>query len=1608
MITVHHIRDPFKDQRETFSEVAQKQLVATLAPEWFDWGNASHICVRDGGVHKDAEAKVTDGSCYTFQLRPRFVSGGAVLGALASSGGIITGGILALGALKLLGKLLPPSRKPAQDSEESATYGFRGLQGVRKGEGSAAQVVYGEHRVEPTLIGRFIRTLPEPASTTLYLLYHISEGPLSKIGGRTTDGDSLTLEAGTFPTGIQINNQPAENYDGLEAWVRMGGLNQTAIPGFEDERHTFTVGQTLLEPAEIASFNDVSVPGVYTTGSGSITNWDDYGSVVSYTSGTDAEQFTYIVTFPAGLFEIDQGSGSYLPRSVEFQCRYIEVDGGGTPTGDYVVLPKEPPVTNDKSGPFSVAFTHDFLDPGSSLTFGDQNEYLTLGSGAWYNKSTSAGLTAQNPEDTEFTVLAWVRPTVSGDGNTLTFLTTDQTILDHIQTNTGFRFEVTEGSGSNPTLHFEGDSYLNADARYLEIVLGDGSTTNTYNANNATRYAFTQSLLDPESTGTGVQKFTQCVFTYKANVDDEGNGRLRIYYDATLAAEHVIPSTFRPIMDATADLSVGARNTGGSPAGNAAGGFDIQELLYYQRELSEFEILSKFNNYDPIEAQSGEGGLVAGWHFDGDGADFIGSNTLVSGSGGSFSGSTLGPVHAQPAGTIKKAKYKVEVQRITADETDSLKQSASEFDYIELTTFEEFQYPASALLALKIRATDQLNTTQPLVTAMVDQGVLCPVWDQADANIPSYTLQYSNNPAWVIADMLTNTRYGLGSHYNFRDLDVASFQDFADWCDEYVHDGRGQAGDDYSKDFIQLAYSSSQERILVAIAESDVPANWSSLKVYDPITGSPGTLFKVADLAGGGADAYDSSHDATGVVELVQITSASPNKVYSFDVSGYDNLPLSTPVTGASITAGSFYPVEKRMQFDGVFDEQDASAWDAVISVAQSARAIPVRIGARVSIFYDDVRAATAMVTMGNMEKGSFELTYGSGDSTNTVVAEFLDRDHNYERRTARYEDPDLQDPAKFETFRVENKQLRGITRRSQVERHIRRDVNAHRLLKRGASFTQFVDAITYRVGDRIRVAHDIPQWGESGRTLKDSATTTQIYLDREVALGGGSYEVTVRDSASGSIETVAVSSGAGTYSPNTPLAISALSFIPAEDDLYSLALAGEQVRDFAVVDMAMRGNLKTRVQCIEYDADVYTDDFGDLDDVTVDELPVQSASLIPGSPRMIVPESAIVSGPDGSAMPGIDVSWSYGDDVAVGGTVIWLEDPARGGGFRRVGQAGPADTRYRISGEWLQTARRYRIKLQPMSASGAARGLGRCPAVPVYLHARTGVPTGPTALTARVSGERAIYSWSGGQPDRARSVELRRGGWILGLPMGTASGSSDELRTDVWGAVADASSGAGMPPVRCRYRTGLGHYSTPADVTLTEQVPGNTVLLDRSEEDSSFTGTKTDLAVEAAPSSPELWPAEERGPKLKFTGSALTATYEFTVSGVASAVYVYSQLVVDAVQVHPDTYDKTGGSTYSDLNAHRRTFEGPVYPVDGELGNCTIQVELAHSQRASAGSDYRVYQDGLFYARAMAFRITVTRPSTDYDVRIRRVALRLSKQPSRRPDVVSAALYSR
>lgn len=138
----------------------------------------------------------------------------------------------------------------------------------------------------------------------------------------------------------------------------------------------------------------------------------------------------------------------------------------------------------------------------------------------------------------------------------------------------------------------------------------------------------------------------------------------------------------------------------------------------------------------------------------------------------------------------------VSVQRLTGDPTTT--SVSDDFYYKAIVGYidSSFRYPNTALLGLKIGA--ESFTRVPSIGAEL-MGVKIKVPTNYNPFTRTYEgiwngtfkTEWSNNPAWIFYDLLTNSRYGAGQFISEAQVDRYSLYSIAQYCDELVPDGKG-------------------------------------------------------------------------------------------------------------------------------------------------------------------------------------------------------------------------------------------------------------------------------------------------------------------------------------------------------------------------------------------------------------------------------------------------------------------------------------------------------------------------------------------------------------------------------------------------------------------------------------------------------------------------------------------------------------------------------------------------------------------------------------------------------------------------------------------------
>lgn len=145
---------------------------------------------------------------------------------------------------------------------------------------------------------------------------------------------------------------------------------------------------------------------------------------------------------------------------------------------------------------------------------------------------------------------------------------------------------------------------------------------------------------------------------------------------------------------------------------------------------------------------------------------------------------------------LGKAPYDIRVTRVTPDATRASVQNSFSWSHYGEIVEAKFGFDNSALVALTVKA-EQFGNSIP-ERAYDVKGLMIHVPSNYDPETRTYTGQWdgslkvawSDNPAWVLYDLLTNRRYGLGQSIPEAAVDRWSLYTIGVYCDQPVKSGR--------------------------------------------------------------------------------------------------------------------------------------------------------------------------------------------------------------------------------------------------------------------------------------------------------------------------------------------------------------------------------------------------------------------------------------------------------------------------------------------------------------------------------------------------------------------------------------------------------------------------------------------------------------------------------------------------------------------------------------------------------------------------------------------------------------------------------------------------
>ncbi len=208
----------------------------------------------------------------------------------------------------------------------------------------------------------------------------------------------------------------------------------------------------------------------------------------------------------------------------------------------------------------------------------------------------------------------------------------------------------------------------------------------------------------------------------------------------------------------------------------------------------------------------------------------------------------------------------ISVERVTADAADATK-LRDEFFFQSFTEIIDEQRPYPDIAHAALRFDSQQFSSVPSRMYKV-RGVKIKIPHNGTVEAATGRITYTgtfngtlttakvwcSDPAWILFDLLTNVRYGLGDHITEAQLDKYAFYSASVYCSALVDDGAGGQEPRFSCNTILQARQDAYEVVnsLTSIMRSISYWNAGSLTISQDRPTDPSYLFNLSNISSGG------------------------------------------------------------------------------------------------------------------------------------------------------------------------------------------------------------------------------------------------------------------------------------------------------------------------------------------------------------------------------------------------------------------------------------------------------------------------------------------------------------------------------------------------------------------------------------------------------------------------------------------------------------------------------------------------------------------------------------------------------------------------------------
>ncbi|MDQ6989190.1 MAG: hypothetical protein Q9M19_04845 [Mariprofundaceae bacterium] len=289
---------------------------------------------------------------------------------------------------------------------------------------------------------------------------------------------------------------------------------------------------------------------------------------------------------------------------------------------------------------------------------------------------------------------------------------------------------------------------------------------------------------------------------------------------------------------------------------------------------------------------------------------------------------------------------------------------------------------------------------------------------------------------------------------------------------------------------------------------------------------------------------------------------------------------------------------ERRFEQDRVVDNQ-RKVWDILAEMANTFQGALINAGSVYQVKVDrPVQRSNILTSSTTVAEGGLSSFKGGflslGQQFNALNLQYADRLEQFQLVTLPVEDQQAVSSTQPH-LTVKQVNMIGVSRRSQVERRARKELNFIKYIKSTAEATCGWDLLGAEVFDRIGVQSYYTKWGaaEQAEGVKVRAFTSPrtVHLDMPVSFSGSNtYEMILRHSATGTIETHDLDPVTGETDTVTIVSTASFAETPQAGDVVIIGVKAASVKDYRIMSISKTPDGTCKVTLIEYNDNVLVD----------------------------------------------------------------------------------------------------------------------------------------------------------------------------------------------------------------------------------------------------------------------------------------------------------------------------------------------------------------------------------------------------------------------------------